>query len=767
MTSNHSSYDENTNKISRTAYFKQSIKQHYAAIALIILTYCAMPLFQMFVAIDQAKYQFQRIFERTGVIDAVNISNVMDNYILYVLTLDNGTMKTALVTQGILVACIVFRYLHSKKQTDFYHCLPIKRSTLFWNQYLLGILLILPMYFIAYGTSFLYADIAMQEFGGITGLTGKEILITHIANVLIFLLSYTTSVIANILVGNTIIGLLLSGLLLVCFDWIVMTKNLLIYGFMSQVAVQYTQFSLTEMSPLLNLLSLRSYDLDFNYFGDVSDERIFTYSNASDYVTMNQLNVGFVLYAILVIVLTAVAYYLFAKRPSETAGNCMSFKVSKPIFKYLGVVLVSISAGLLFYETFRSSVVAMYGGMALFVVLFHCTVEIIYDFDVKSIFKNSKSIIGCFIVAAGIVCMFQYDVFSMDKKIPKSSSVESVELSDWSNRNYVDTLPGIRMDWLNTALPIEDPDFIDSVINLHTLANEEDYQEAIEQPFSFSIYIEYNLTNGGLIGRNIAVTKELVDTLSAIVNTDLYAEQHVAFFSDYYTDIRFTEIYALNQKMHEGVLKQTPKEPNPVIDEFTEALLVDIKAHGLCPSDDIMYQISGQAYYDTIFDIDTTIVEREAMPEVVEYTSTGEVWKYNNTRQVKPFYIYKEYTNAIAVLEKNIEFTPIFTYENQEVFYPYFLVRSMVGNEPYFNYYYFNDNEVVLSAEEVEMIYESGLLFFDSYDRSNFHEENGIALSFDSGHREKYVASGYYDYNMALWLDEEAVIYFDEMYDLF
>ncbi|MFI3175520.1 MAG: hypothetical protein R3Y53_10045 [Bacillota bacterium] len=772
MTSNHSSYNENNgstnHKISGTAYFKQSIKQHYAAIALIVLTFCCTPLFQMFLAIDQAKFRIQRMVEQNGKVDAVGIANVMDNYILHVLTLDNEMMKSLLAGLGILVACVVFRYLHSKKQTDFYHSLPIKRSTLFWNQYLFGIVLVLPLYFIATGISFLYADMAMKVYGGISGLAAKEILITQIAYVLIFLLSYTTSAIANILVGNTIIGLILSGLLLLCFDWILTVKDYLVSCFLSQVTVNYYNFALTKHSPLYNLLSVRSHDLEFNFFDDVSDPRIYSYTDANDYVSMSELNMAFILYTLLVVVLIAAAYYLFLKRPSESAGNCLSFKISKPIFKYLGVVLVSITFGLFFYEWFRASSVALYGGMALFAVLFHCTVEIIYDFDFKSIFKNAKSIVGCFIIAAGVVLVFQYDVLAIDKKVPKPTAVESVRVTDSSRHNYTENLPGVRLDWVDAALPIADSEYIADVINLHTIANESDYAEALAEPSVFTTYIEYNLTNGGTLGRNVAITDDVIDSLSEIVNTDLYAEQHVLFFNEYFTQIEIMEIYAIDQKMNHGLISQAFPEENPVLDEFVEALLVDIKAHGLCPSEDIVYRIFGQADYRTIFDSMPNIgtVEPKPETEVVEIRADGEIqWKGENIRSLQPFYIYKEYTNAIAVLENNIEFSPIFTHENQADFYPSFKIYPEDGM--YTSYRYFDNGNITLSEEEVDMIYASGSLFFDPYGRHNYHVENGVALNFDLGHTKEYQSAGHYDYGVQFWLGEDAVAYFDEKYGLF
>ena len=60
-------------------------------------------------------------------------------------------MQNVLNVASIAVAAIVmaltgFLYLHSRKQVDFYHSIPVKREMIFTVKYLNGILIVLSMY---------------------------------------------------------------------------------------------------------------------------------------------------------------------------------------------------------------------------------------------------------------------------------------------------------------------------------------------------------------------------------------------------------------------------------------------------------------------------------------------------------------------------------------------------------------------------------------------------------------------------------------------
>lgn len=102
-----------------------------------------------------------------------------------------------------------YAYLHSKVQIDLYHSLPVSRSQLFWSRYLSGILqFFIPFVVnvvvcigIAVSKKAFAADVilAVLSFAGI--------------ELVVFVLTYSMTVIATGLTGNIIISILGTGVL--------------------------------------------------------------------------------------------------------------------------------------------------------------------------------------------------------------------------------------------------------------------------------------------------------------------------------------------------------------------------------------------------------------------------------------------------------------------------------------------------------------------------------------------------------------------------
>ena len=58
--------------------------------------------------------------------------------------------KFGIIIMASLAAFMLFRYLHSGKQVDFFHSLPISRGNLFVQLYLTGFMSVIPFYVIIF-----------------------------------------------------------------------------------------------------------------------------------------------------------------------------------------------------------------------------------------------------------------------------------------------------------------------------------------------------------------------------------------------------------------------------------------------------------------------------------------------------------------------------------------------------------------------------------------------------------------------------------------
>ena len=114
-----------------------------------------------------------------------------------------------LVLAGLAVLCgiAMFRYLHVKQQTDFFHALPVSRGQLFASHVLTGVLTVVPAYVLSMALScgvcvtYGFADIVQMDV----------LLLSMAVHLAGFLLVYAVTILAAICCGNTLVSLLVCG----------------------------------------------------------------------------------------------------------------------------------------------------------------------------------------------------------------------------------------------------------------------------------------------------------------------------------------------------------------------------------------------------------------------------------------------------------------------------------------------------------------------------------------------------------------------------
>ena len=85
---------------------------------------------------------------RPGLTAAESLLQSMSESVSFVVSFDNPLLKLVLIVLAILCGVAMFRYLHDKRQVDFYHALPISRGRLFLVQYVTGVAAVIPVYLI-------------------------------------------------------------------------------------------------------------------------------------------------------------------------------------------------------------------------------------------------------------------------------------------------------------------------------------------------------------------------------------------------------------------------------------------------------------------------------------------------------------------------------------------------------------------------------------------------------------------------------------------
>lgn len=310
------------------------------------------------------------------------------------ISVSNGMMIFLFIVFAVVCGISGFSYLHSRRKTDFYHSIPVRRETLFAAEYINGFLYTAVPYLVC----LLISSVMIQVKAG-QGFPWGEVFQVFFINMAFFLLVYSVVIAAVMMTGNIIVSMLGAA---VFFSWgpgII----LLLIGYHSSYYITF--YNNNEYEKIMKFTSPIAW-----YITAASDQKAAA---------------GMALWAALATVLiTAICIYLYKKRPSEAAGRAMAFKKSQPVIKILLVVPLALMASLIFYELMGSDGWSIFG-LVCGLVISYGIIEIIYNFDFKRLFSHKKQFALCAVFAAACLAFFRFDLSGFDSYVPKESVVES------------------------------------------------------------------------------------------------------------------------------------------------------------------------------------------------------------------------------------------------------------------------------------------------------------------------------------------------------
>ena len=331
-------------------------------------------------------------------------------------------LAAAIAVLAVLCALTGFSYIHSKEKLDFYHALPVKREKWFSVSYLSGLVIFLVPYVICSALT-----IAVGGAHGImTAQMAAECAVAAAGGIFAFLLIYHTCILAAVLTGQTVTGLL-ATLVITVYPFLVFSLFAALKGIFFETyyggMVTLTDTLAKTMSPAGLFISL------INSTG------------------AGVLSTGlFIAAAVLAVLLLGGAFLLYRIYPSETAGNALAFPRTAPVFK----VMICIPAAL-----FSSIIAKLFMGvtgtkwiivLSLLAAVILCgVIEFIYQQDLRMLLKGWVSSVISVAGVALVLCIFQFDLFGYDTYVPDQNRVESISFhpeSFWGYFEYPEDYAG-------------------------------------------------------------------------------------------------------------------------------------------------------------------------------------------------------------------------------------------------------------------------------------------------------------------------------------
>ena len=312
---------------------------------------------------------------------------------LRMYSMKGGALAFMLTIAAVVLAASGFAYLHSKKKTDFYHSLPIRREMLYAVTCLNGFLYMAVAYL-----GFLTVAAVMIRVKGVPFDWGS-LYLASVEHLCFFALVYMTAILSMLLTGNLVVGLLGTGVL---FSW----------------------------GPVI-CMTISAYFLEYftTFYGD--DSFLLALSEWTSPVAwyvkacMSSQPGRMALWAMLAAaVLFLLGMLLYRRRPSEAAGHAMAFPITEPIIRFLIAVPSSLLLGAMFHLVMCEDGWTVFG-LVCGLLLVSCIIEIIYHFDFKSLFAHKRQLLVSAVFVGVVFAIFRFDLFGYDRYLPATEKLAS------------------------------------------------------------------------------------------------------------------------------------------------------------------------------------------------------------------------------------------------------------------------------------------------------------------------------------------------------
>ena len=433
----------------------------------------------------------------------------------------NHLWKDGFVLAGMFVAAIAafmtsvngFIYLYSGKKTDFYHGLPLKRSEIFTEKTVTGLLYYLIPYVIM---EFLAVCIgAARGFFSlnIAGMAVKMLLL----HLLIYLVIYFSIVLIISVTGNMLMGILcLGGMYLY---GIVLNLILVAYG-QSFWRTFFSEYQYGGFHTLLHSASPGTLILDM----------VSAYAEGKT---------GKLLAAVIIlgIVLGVLAWVSYKNRPSESAGKSMVYPWVSTVVKFMVVVPGGLAVGWIFYSLTTGKIRILWWifGMILGTVVMHGLLETIYQMSFQSFFAKKLQLVIAGVLVAACALTFQKDLLHFESYIPKQEDIASVNLNMMSfDQDYYENVQKTKdgdykitaaNNWAEPAMAFTGKNGIgdQTYRALQDIVAGNPKSEVIDGNYSYYTSIKYTLKSGREVYRKYWIETE---TLNSLVK-GLYEEENL------------------------------------------------------------------------------------------------------------------------------------------------------------------------------------------------------------------------------------------------
>ena len=341
------------------------------------------------------------------------------------------------IVYAILCAMAVWSYLYNARSVGMMHTLPIRREGLFVTNVLSG----LTMMAIPYAVTGVLLVLVTMLFGGfepvgvlvtVLGVMGESLFFFGLA-------TFCAFIVGNVFMLPALYGLL--NFIAVLTDFMV---NLLAQGFCFGLNSSYSG-TVEWLSPVVYLI--QKISPNSTYETQWVTDRLGGQRYETNVLTSVTLENGWLIaaYAAVGAALLGLAWLLYRRRRSESAGDVVAVGWMKPVFRYGCAAYAAILGGRLLYallwESFQNGqyfailpmILCMIAGGA---VGYYAASMLLAK--TPRVFKTTwKGMLAVALGCAALCGAMKYDLFGVTRRVPAADSVKLVNVYAAGSNYYL------------------------------------------------------------------------------------------------------------------------------------------------------------------------------------------------------------------------------------------------------------------------------------------------------------------------------------------
>lgn len=410
------------------------------------------------------------------------------------------------IALAIILAANSFSYLHSRKKTDFYMSLPVKRNTRFALGMVSGILIFL----ISCAIETVMEIGIVLSTGYITGQFLRHMMWMFLFKCLAFAATWVTMTLSVVVTGHFVVAVM---------------------GFVAFCA--YVPLILYELYPTFATLFYENFyrigyeEMPWYFFSPIS----LLGSMCDHYdLHMGEFRCYLIATVLFIGVVGVAAWRLYLHRFAEAAGRAMAFEKANAAIRVLLVIPLALYCGY-FLEamSMTESKIWLLVGTIVGSALLHGVMESIFEFDLKHMVTKKKQWLVTTAVCVGILGGFYFTADIYDAYVPNAEEVASAQivLFEDSVRLYdIGNVEGFHDEQVQALLALAERIVIRDPEELEQGTEPEDYTIG-------TMYVKYKMTNGKAKGRCYKVCTSDVENrklLDQIIGTEDFKDDYFSIY---------------------------------------------------------------------------------------------------------------------------------------------------------------------------------------------------------------------------------------------